>query len=247
MRADRQPAWTERPPATLGTVNFQIIRSSREFALRLVVVALGDILGATVHWSGRTVPCLLPHYKCPWCLRGIRKRWVGYFPAYWPKETRRACCEVTPTAVASFDEYRKNHGTIRGAEVQLWRAKDKHNGILLASLHPAKLPAGTTLPEAFDVKECITRTWNYERHVIEAQPAEQPEAPSYLETLERIEAAERAKRGEPPQPGPGDSPADQAPLISFAAAAEQLAAATALPGPNGHARNGRGRRKGGAS
>lgn len=187
---DLQPAWSPRPPRELAGVNYQIVRSNKKNGLNLTMIALGDIVGAATHWKQQTYPCMKPRFKCPFCVDGHRARWCGYFAAWWPHERRKVACEITPSAVPAFDEYAKNRGTIRGAEVRLRRVNNRPNGLLVASLEPAELSPGQVLPTAFDVQDCLTKTWGYERHAKRCELADPDDnRMSYEEAILRFQAA----------------------------------------------------------
>jgi len=116
-----------------------------------------DLIGCDTHfWGGHTVPCDKP--DCEACEAGSTYRWHAYLAAYNPDDQLHFIFECTAQAAAKFQEYRKEHVTLRGCHFQAYRWHGRRNGRVIIKFSPASLvPAA--LPNAPDLAKVMAVVW----------------------------------------------------------------------------------------
>lgn len=123
-----------------------------------------DVLGAEVHYCGRTVPHVEPAEDCDGCKAKRQKRWEGYIAAWNPSGGKIVLLTITAGAADAFEAYAALHGSIRGAMVTLSRPGGRPNGRIVAELQPSGI-ASTRLPDEPDLFAVVANIWGLDEQV----------------------------------------------------------------------------------
>lgn len=159
------PLWQRRPDADQAERNWRIKRAPEKGRLELVVLS-HDLIGTLTHfWGGRTVP----HTQgpCNACDAGQRVRWHGYFCAWDLKWREKLIIEITANVCQPFDDYFREHRTLRGAICELSRTNDRKNGVVRAKLSQSDYPADR-IPNYPPLQPMLERMWG----VVSQEPIE---------------------------------------------------------------------------
>lgn len=129
------------------------------------LMALNDAIhGFNTHFipggpgeKGRTVPCLEPHFLCPWHDHVRNRKWKGYLGVLLDGESRPCIWEVSEGAYEGSPELQHFDGQLRGWRWEIGRAKDdkrsRQTVRKILSLHK-----GLKAPR-IDVLNVLSRIW----------------------------------------------------------------------------------------
>lgn len=166
------------PTAESAKVSIPIIRPEAKNGFKLQVVFLSDrVFGVQTHYHGRTKPCGHPNYDCRYCNEGREKRWRGYAAVLDMKTRSIALLELTGSAATKLDEATQKFNTLRGVYANIDREKPRPNAkVLVRDVTVAGDEFRHTMPDAFDVKEQLTRIWKLHPDGRDARPNAETEA-----------------------------------------------------------------------
>jgi len=131
-----------------------------QYRVRALVLS-EEVHGFNTHYSGRTVPCLDSTGECELCEQRRAIRWLGYVHATDPiHRVKRFLLEFTPGVMPDIQRYVDQYRTLRGAWVELTRAKAHPTSRLVVNLVPFRECPPGELPVAGDVRQDLWRIWS---------------------------------------------------------------------------------------
>lgn len=150
------PTWTREPPADARGHGLPLIRTPAARSLTALITS-DYLIGTDTHfWGGHTVPCERP--ECDACEHGVDYRWHGYLSAYNPVDQLHFIFEMTDQAAKVFNEYLKEHGTLRSCQFEAYRWKHRKNGrVIIKCERSAHAPHA--LPKAPDLEKVMAIIW----------------------------------------------------------------------------------------
>lgn len=150
------PTWTRSPPDDPRGQGLPIVRTPAARSLRAIVTS-DHLIGTDTHfWGGHTVPCERP--QCDACEHGVAYRWHGYVCAYQPDDQLHFIFEMTAQAAQAFNEYLKEHETLRCCQFEAWRWKHVRNGRVIIKCERSAI-ATHALPKAPDLQNLMAIIW----------------------------------------------------------------------------------------
>lgn len=195
------PTWTKAPPDDPRGHGLPILRTPAASSLRAVITC-DHLIGTDTHfWGGHTVPCERP--QCEACNAGIQYRWHGYLSAYNPDDQLHFIFEMTAQAANAFNDYFKQHDTLRCCQFQAWRWKHTRNGRVIIKCERSAI-APHALPKAPDLEKIMAIIWRLPIGNVEAcrPPGRRPQ----IAVSHRGDGQSSDPRLYP-QPGPEGDPA----------------------------------------
>lgn len=150
------PTWTREPPAKSRGQGLPLLRTPAASQLRALITS-DHLIGTDTHfWGGHTVPCERP--ECDACANGVEFRWHGYLAAFNPLDQLHFIFEMTDQAANVFNDYFKEHGTLRCCQFEAYRWKHRKNGrVIIKCERSAVSPAA--LPPAPDLENLMAIIW----------------------------------------------------------------------------------------
>lgn len=150
------PTWTREPPPSPRGHGLPLVRTPPARSL-IALVTSDHLIGTDTHfWGGHTVPCSRP--ECDACEAGIEFRWHGYLSAYNTLDQLHFIFEMTDQAAKPFNDYFKEHGTMRCCQFEAYRWKHRKNGrVIIKCERSAISPAA--LPKAPDLENVMAVIW----------------------------------------------------------------------------------------
>lgn len=149
------------PSATDSRAKIDLIRTGFEFGWKLHCCLLGDdIIRMRTHYTSRTVGCLKKWQTCYYCDNNLETRWSGYAACICREWPGLCILDITPGIAAHFDDYLREHKTLRGCAVELYREKNKPTKrVKVGGMHEAKDEVLATLPPNFNVLQQMFVIW----------------------------------------------------------------------------------------
>jgi len=151
--------FSEDMPEDEDGLAFEIRRVPTSGKVKGVILSDGLVCRQTHWWGGRTVPC--SDVGCAPCAENTERRWHGWVALYSLERQTTVIIELTAKSIKPLREWRKDFGTLRGAELTLGRVGKKINGRVFASL--ARGPVAVDLlPSSPDVQLLLLKLWGLE-------------------------------------------------------------------------------------
>lgn len=148
--------WTSRPDESQIQRACQIIRVKPGKPMRCIVLS-HDLVGAQTHYHQRRTQ-ICQGAACGICALNEKPRWYGYLSAMSLAGSIRVIVEVTPLCVPSIDEYFRDHGTLRGAQLSLERIGARDNAPIRSALAEGHFEQ-SRLPEPLPVIATLQQIW----------------------------------------------------------------------------------------
>lgn len=152
-------AWQEWPDHKGDRASELLVRVTGKKPIRFLCLS-DTIVGAQVHYAGkRTNLCL--REVCPICARREKSRWTGFVCGMALNTHKRAFINLTELAAAALRPHFEVNRTLRGAIIDLRRARPDDNAPLLAEVASHSFNEDE-LPVALDTWAFIRKLWNLE-------------------------------------------------------------------------------------
>lgn len=138
-----------------------LIRTGVEFGWKLHCVLLDkQLVKMRTHYTSRTIGCTREWQTCYYCGNNLETRWAGYIGCLCKEWPGLCILDITPGIACHFEEYEREHGTLRGCAVTLYREKNKPTKrVKVGSICPAKDETMLTLPQGFNVLQQMFVIW----------------------------------------------------------------------------------------
>ena len=153
----RQFSFGRRAPESADRPATPMVRLKRGASFEAVILS-SDVIGAEIHWIGRTVPHITPVEECEGCQKDREIKWEGYLSVWSPRHNSFHVLPLNPTCDQQCAAYVADHGTLRGAVVLASRQSARNNAALAISLRPGERPVNT-LPQPIDVEAVLAHMW----------------------------------------------------------------------------------------
>lgn len=150
-------AWRDEPSEDQRENPLSILRVKPGQPVRGIITSDRHVGADTHYWHGRSTICT--QENCEACAAGMRARWYGYMGIWSSKSKRQTILEFTPPVASEIKAYIAEHGTLRGAAIEIQRTNRKVNSRLEATLAESNF-TGDALPAALPVRKILCRMWS---------------------------------------------------------------------------------------
>lgn len=137
-------------------LQYEIRRVGTGRSVKGIILSDTLICRLTHFWGNRTVPH--HEYGCEPCHQNVEGRWKGWVAVFNPTTEAIVILEITAKGCKPLRTWRKEVGTLRGAEITATRIGKKENGRVFCSLARGPV-ASNLLPPAPDVQLCLLKLW----------------------------------------------------------------------------------------
>lgn len=149
-------AFSQNPNTDDACRRYRLIRTPSRGSLGFVVLS-DDYEGVPTHWHrGRTRPHMAA--DCEGCKANTPLRWHGYLAIQGTKSGEICIFEFTEAARAAVVEYKRLHGSLRGAACLCSRSGPRDNAPVVLKMSPSIAPQ-ITLAKCPDVRKYLKRLW----------------------------------------------------------------------------------------
>lgn len=155
----REVAFAELPDRRSLSRQWRKVYGPRGLKRLHVKTLSEDILSVWTHFDttiNRVRPC--EGLKCPYCIKGLARRFLGYAAAMRSDTNEPCIVEITEGAARKLREMGLLPGKLRGYSLTLFRLKDYVNAPV--QVEALKL-SRQDLPPSFDVLPSLLRLWGW--------------------------------------------------------------------------------------
>lgn len=148
--------FSDRPNEEQVGTRYQLVRTPANKRARFRVLSHKCVGVPTHFYRGRTQPHTIP--TCEACDEGITSRWHGYIGVQGFATGEVFVLEITAHCEEALHHYTQKHGTLRGADLSVYRRGSKANSPVHAIIVPGIFDH-TALPAPPDVEAFLRRIW----------------------------------------------------------------------------------------
>ena len=182
-RKKKDDGFTNRPRADQMPLKY-LVRRCPPRGFKGAIILSHNVIGRDLHYHGRQSR-VCSGDGCEYCSPKQVPRWYGYVFATNTDLAKVDILEFTAGSMRPVDEYFRDHRTLIGAKVDMWRKGDEATGQVYCSLRLSKLNK-EAFPKTPNLKKILCRMWGIEFDGIDV---ENPDLK--MRTLEELERRER--------------------------------------------------------
>jgi len=144
------------PRKTLSDVQIVRVKMGQVFQAFILEDKMTEV---QTHWvDERSLPCLEPKRRCPWCEKHMRQRWYGYLPCQVCSTGRLCLLQVTPGLHRAIPELQLGNDLLH-RRITVKRVSPGTRGRLTGTIDKFN-PPGLTFHPTPNVREILSNIWS---------------------------------------------------------------------------------------